>query len=143
MSGYAVDTNIISFMLRGDRELQAKVYREANEGAGVVIPPIAYYEIKRGLINNQAPTKLAAFERLCGLLGVDVMDAESLDKAAEIYSVLKKSGRIIEDSDILIAASCIAHDYTLITDNTRHFERVEGLKHVNWVKHPESGSTDP
>ena len=40
MSGYAVDTNIISFMLRGDRYLQEKVYLEANSGAGVVIPPI-------------------------------------------------------------------------------------------------------
>jgi predicted nucleic acid-binding protein len=47
MSGYAVDTNIISFLLRGNKQLQEKVYREANGGAGVIIPPVAYYEIKR------------------------------------------------------------------------------------------------
>ncbi|MCL1820604.1 MAG: PIN domain-containing protein [Oscillospiraceae bacterium] len=132
MNGYAVDTNIISFMLRGDRQLQDKVYREVNGGKGVVIPPIAYYEIKRGLINYQAPIKLAAFECLCNLLGVDVMDSETLDSAAGIYAVLKKSGCLIEDSDILIAASCLAHGYTLITDNTRHFERIDGLRIVNW-----------
>ena len=132
MSGYALDTNIISFLLRGDRILQQRVYQEANGGKGVIVPPIAYYEIKRGLINYQAPAKLAAFNSLCALLGVDVMDAETLDKAADIYASLKKIGRLIIDADILIAASCLAHGYTLVTDNTSHFENIEGLKVVNW-----------
>jgi predicted nucleic acid-binding protein len=127
MNGYAVDTNIISFLLRGNRRLQEKIYREASSGKGVIVPPIAYYEAKRGLINYHATEKLAAFERLCAKLGIDVMDVETLDKAAGIYAALKRAGRLIEDSDILIAASCLAHNYTLITDNTRHFERVEGL----------------
>jgi predicted nucleic acid-binding protein len=133
MNGYAADTNIISFLLRGDKQLQEKIYREANDGKGVIIPPIAYYEIKRGLIDYHAPVKLAAFERLCAMLGVDEMDVETLNKAAGIYAALKKTGRLIEDSDILVTASCIAHGYTLITDNTRHFERVDGLQFVNWV----------
>jgi predicted nucleic acid-binding protein len=68
------------------------------------------------------------------VLGVDEMDVETLDKAAVVYASLKKAGRLIEDSDILIAASCLAHGYTLITDNTRHFERVGGLQFVNWAE---------
>ena len=134
MSRYAVDTNIISFLLRGDRQLQDRVYKEADEGDGVIIPPIAFYEAKRGLIDYHAPVKLAAFERLCDMLGVDDMDMETLDAAASIYAKLKKAGRLIEDSDILIAATCLAHGYTLVTDNTRHFERVEGLQLVNWTE---------
>ena len=132
MNGYALDTNIISFLLRGNRQLQERVYWEANSGKGVIVPPIAYYEVKRGLINYHAPAKLAAFERLCILLGVDVMDIETLDKAANIYAALKKIGRLIEDSDIFIAASCLAHGYTLITDNTRHFKQIEELQLTNW-----------
>jgi len=132
MSSYALDTNIISFLLRGDRQVQGKIYREVNVGTGVVIPPIAYYEIKRGLIDKRATEKLAAFERLCNLLGVDVMDSETLDIAANIYAALKKAGRLVDDADILIAASCIAHDYILITDNTRHFDRIDGLQIENW-----------
>ena len=133
MSGYAVDTNIISFLLRGNRQLQEKVYWEANNGKGVIVPPIAHNEVKRGLINFHASAKLAAFERLCTLLGVDAMDIETLDKAANIYATLKKFGRLIEDSDILIAASCLAHGYTLITDNTRHFKLIEELQLANWA----------
>jgi predicted nucleic acid-binding protein len=36
------------------------------------------------------------------------------------------------DGDYLIAAFCIVKDYTLVTGNTRHFERIDGLKYVNW-----------
>ena len=134
MNGYAVDTNIISFLMRGNLELQKKIYREANAVNGVIIPPIVYYEIKRGLKDHHASEKLAAFKRLCDMLGVGEIDIETLDKAADIYAELKKNGCLIEDSDILIAAFCLAHDYVLITDNTRHFERIDGLRFVNWAK---------
>ena len=132
MNGYALDTNIISYVLRKDRKLQERVYDEASGGQGVVIPPIAYYEIKRGLIDCHATQKLTAFERLCNVLGVGVIDTETLDTAADIYATLKKNGRLIDDADILIAATCITHGYTLVTANTKHFERIEGLEFVNW-----------
>ena len=134
MSCYCVDTNIISYILRKDKKLQDRVYREANEGAGVLIPPIAYYEIKRGLIEANATTKLRDFERLCNMIEVDYIDTETLDIAANIWAALIKAGRKIDDADILIAATCIAHDHTLVSANTRHFERIEGLKLVNWVE---------
>ena len=134
MSQYAVDSNIISFIMRGDRHLQNRVYREADEGEGVIIPPITYYEVKRGLIDCNSKIKLDAFKRLCDKLGVDDMDMETLDTAADIYVKLKQAGCPIGDSDVLIAATCLTSDYTLITDNTRHFERVEGLQLVNWIE---------
>jgi len=36
------------------------------------------------------------------------------------------------NADILIAAYCLANNFTLVTRNTRDFERVEGLNFVNW-----------
>jgi predicted nucleic acid-binding protein len=134
MSGYALDTNIITFLLKKDKKLQAKVYSEANEGQRVIIPPIAFYETKRGLLDLQATTKLSAFERLCDVLGVADMDMETLETAANIYVTLKQKGRLVEDADILIAASCIAHGYTLVTNNTKHFEHIESLRLVDWVQ---------
>ncbi|MCL1808532.1 MAG: type II toxin-antitoxin system VapC family toxin [Clostridiales bacterium] len=133
MNGYAVDTNIISFLLRGNQKLQDKVYNETAEGKIVAIPPIAYYEVRRWLIERHAAVKLSAFEELCEKLGVDALDTESLDKAADIYASLKKSGKLIDDADILIAASCIAHEYTLITNNIRHFNRIAELKIEDWT----------
>lgn len=48
--------------------------------------------------------------------------------AAKIYSSLKKSGNLIEDDDILIAALAIENNATLLTNNTKHLGRIEGLK---------------
>ncbi len=53
-------------------------------------------------------------------------------KAIEIYRYLKSNGLMIDENDIYIAAIAIVNDCTLVTANTRHFERVEGLKFVNW-----------
>jgi len=134
MSCYALDTNIISYLLRGNRELQERVYNEVNDGEGVIIPLIVYYEIKRGLVDSLATIKLAAFERLCYMLDMDEMDIKTLDIAANIYANKKHQGSLVEDADILIAASCIAHGYTLVTNNERHFAGIDGLRVVNWVK---------
>jgi len=51
-----------------------------------------------------------------------------------VYAKLKKDGILIDDSDILIGAFCIAHGYILVTDNTRHFERIDGLQIENWFE---------
>ena len=83
---------------------------------------------------NGATTKMRSFERLCAALGVDDLDIEDMDAATDIYADGKNAGRLIEDSDILIAASCLARGYTLVTANTRHFERVDGLQLVNWAE---------
>jgi len=133
MNGYALDANIISFLLRKNKSLQKRVYHEANDGKGIIIPAVAYYEVKRGLIDAQATEKLLAFERLCDMVGIDKIDVETLDKAAYIYAALKKIGRITEDADILIAASCIVHGYTLVTNNIKHLGRIDGLQIEDWV----------
>ncbi len=75
-----------SLMFSGEllKKLQDRVYREASEGVGVIIPPIAYYEIKRGLIEANTTTKLQDFERLSSMIGIDVIDTETLDIAATI-----------------------------------------------------------
>lgn len=58
-------------------------------------------------------------------------DDKAAEKAVEIYVSLHK-GNLIEDNDIFIAAISVVNDCTLVTANTRHFERVEGLNFVNW-----------
>lgn len=46
----------------------------------------------------------------------------------EIRADLRKKGKIIEDIDLLIAASCLSFDLTLVTLNYKHFQRVPNLK---------------
>ena len=53
-------------------------------------------------------------------------------QAAEIYAGLHRSGRLISDADILIAATALTHHPALVTENTGHFERITGLRLESW-----------
>jgi predicted nucleic acid-binding protein len=50
---------------------------------------------------------------------------------------LQKSGNPLDDFDLIIAATALAHNLILVTNNTSHFNRIEGLKLSNWAVYPE------
>ncbi len=62
-----------------------------------------------------------------------VVNARMWDEAAKIYATLRQNGSLIDDADILIAAYSIVSGFILVTANTRHFGRIEGLQWVNWT----------
>ena len=53
---------------------------------------------------------------------------------AKLRQELEGQGNIIGSMDMLIAASAIAEDAILVTNNTAHFSRISGLKYENWLK---------
>ena len=130
---YALDSNTISYILRGDIALTQKWRNERAQGNRSVIPLIVYYEVQRGLLSVGATTKMNAFITLCDVFGVNDLTATEINTASKIYATLKQQGKLIDDADILIASQCIVNDYTLVTNNTRHFERIEGLQFVDWI----------
>ncbi len=131
---YSLDTNIVSEILRNNEIVQKNFNKALQENSKIYICSIVYYEVVRGLkaaskfnflrnfleINNNLPH-----------LTLDKDNYKTIEKAIEIYVQLHK-GKQIEDNDIFIAAIAIVNDCTLITANAKHFERVEGLKLINW-----------
>jgi predicted nucleic acid-binding protein len=61
-------------------------------------------------------------------------------ESAQIFGMLKaslkKSGAPLDDFDLLIASCAMAHNLTLVTNNTKHFSRIDGLKLTNWTIYP-------
>jgi len=134
---YALDTNTISFLLRARQnpEVADQFAVEIGQGNDYVIPPLSYYEITWYLMKKGAAAQLRCFSDLCqGTFTRTVMDEHDLLLAAQIRVNLEDRGKSIGDADILIAAYCIANDYTLVTDNTNDFKLIDGLKIVNWKK---------
>ena len=131
---YSLDTNIVSEILR-ENEIVQKNFRQAlQEDSPIYIYSIVYYEIVRGLKTAGKFRLLRNFLELNSKLPHLMLDKdnyETIDKAVEIYVQLHK-GKQIEDNDIYIAATAIVNDCTLVTVNVKHFERVEGLKLINW-----------
>ena len=56
------------------------------------------------------------------------------NEAAQLYSKLRRIGKLPGDADILIAAFCIGNGYTLVTNNTQHFADMDELQIVNWAE---------
>ena len=129
---YALDTNIITYYLKGNEKIWDKV-DEAAENENIIIPPFAYFEIKKWLLAVNSKNKLEAFDKLFENYGIDVIDKETLDLSLSLYLKLRKKGIIVDDGDLLIAAYCIQNSYILITNNTKHFEHIENLRTENWI----------
>jgi tRNA(fMet)-specific endonuclease VapC len=62
------------------------------------------------------------------------VDADIARAFGEIKAQLRRQGNLIEDFDLLLAATALANGLTIITNNTAHFGRVAGLFLDNWTQ---------
>lgn len=133
MSIFALDSNIISFYFKGNADVIGNIEKALNNDDSIIITPIAYYEVKRGLLLINATKQLEKLEALCELFPVGEFGDYLLDEAIQIYVQERKAHRNTEDADIFIAAFCIHNGYTLVTDNVKHFQGITDLDLVNWT----------
>ena len=89
---YALDTNIISYILNGNAALDERLNSVTKSGDKVVIPLMVYYEARRGLLNNNATNKMRIFEKLCARLKVNNLTTSDMNIAADIYDKHKRAG---------------------------------------------------
>ena len=62
--------------------------------------------------------------------------SECADVFGMLKASLKKTGKILDDFDLIIAACAMTGNLTLVTNNTKHFGRIDGLKLANWTSYP-------
>ena len=129
-----LDTSILIAFLRGEPNVVFKVKEYLEKFDKLSLSIITYYEILRGLKYLGNERKLREFEELMDKSEIITLDRDIIRKASEIYAELKREGKIIEDADILIAATCLVKGFVLITDNEKHFGRIKGLETENWLE---------
>lgn len=132
---YILDTNIVTAIIKKNQGLINKLKFVNFQGKELFISCITYYEIKRGLLYVNATRQLSDFNDLCSrrwrILLLD--NLEIIEKAAEIHIDLRRKRRPIQDADILIAATAIIHNLTLVS-NDSDLLRVEGMNLENWLE---------
>ena len=130
---YLLDTNIVSYLMEGNKSVAEKLSRCLTEGNCLKIPDIVYYEIQRGLLYNSSKRLQVLFDSVCNYYGVLHLTNEDLFIAAEQYARLKQAGNMIEDDDILIGSLAIGNDAVLVTNNTKHLSRLQGIQLEDWT----------
>lgn len=129
---YLLDTNIISAILKNNQTVNRKYRAVRGQKKTIFISGITYYEVKRGLLYVNATRKLSDFDKLCQRVPVVLPDMEILEIASGIHVDLKARGLPIGDADILIAATAMARDLVLVS-NDSDLLRVAGLTVENWL----------
>ncbi len=98
------------------------------------ISEITYAELLYGAANSQMPLKNAEAVELF-IVDLEVIPISSaIPIFAREKSRLRRIGKPLEDFDLLIGATAIHHDLTLVTNNMRHFNRLQGIKLEDWTK---------
>lgn len=128
-----IDTNIISAFMRGNYQVIQKVKNYLKFHSMLTISVISYYEITRGIKALSSAKKINMFKNFIGSCTIEVIDPSIAEKAADIYHDLKSDGQLIEDADILIAATAMVRGLCLVSDNSRHFNRISDLELDNWL----------
>ena len=93
---------------------------------------ITRYEILRGLKAKQAIRQIAIFEDQCLKSQIYPLTDAIVVRASDIFAFLHNQGKLISDADILIAATALSHNLTLITGNVDHYIRIPELIIENW-----------
>ncbi len=84
-----------------------------------------------GLLYKEAKKQLSRFEAFAGLNKVIPLTRRMAKIAAQIQADLRKKGTIIGHTDTLIAGIAIGSEFQLVTNNTAHFNRINGLELAN------------
>jgi len=134
MKRCTLDTNIITAFLKKDLRVVSRVSDYLEFFDRLTINIISYYEILRGLKDLGNEEKLRKFEEFVQENEFISIGKDTVIKAAEIYAYLKKQGNLIEDADILMASIAIVENLVLVTNNIKHFERIESLTTENWME---------
>jgi len=129
-----LDTNIITAFLKGTPSVVERVEQYLNEHESLTISIISYYEVLRGLKAIGSKKRLQVFNRFISDCEVEEIEKPVAEEAADIYAELKNKGKLIEDADILVAATATCKELVVITDNERHFKRIKGLEVENRLR---------
>lgn len=123
---YLLDTDVVIDHIRGRKLLNESVLRK-----GALISLITLGELYYGSFKSEKGKKgVSIIRQDLNLLGIEVLSLTEgvIEKFAKIKADLVLKGKRLEDFDLLIAASALNFNLTLVTRNIKHFERIQGLK---------------
>ena len=131
---YLLDTNICIYIIKKKPANVLKALKTKSK-KDIYISSITIAELEHGIAKSQFPEKnkiaLIEFLSIFNILPFDDNDAVEF---GEIKKELEKKGKIIGPMDLLLAGQAKSKKLILVTNNTKEFERVEGLKIENWLQ---------
>lgn len=133
MSGYLLDTNILSDLIRHPGGLVARRVEQVGQKE-IFTSIIVAAELRYGCAKKGSSKLLERVQGLLETIPVLSLDMPSDAQYGLIRAELEAAGQPIGMNDLLIASHALALGLTLVTDKTSEFSRVRGLKVENWLR---------
>ena len=129
---FLLDTNILIALSK--QRLGLAETLEGISADAILLSSVVVAEIEYGIAKSRRRQhNRRVFDALLSGFRTLAFDAAAARLYGPIRANLEKRGRLIGPHDLMIAAHAKALDAVLVTDNTKEFSRVEGLKTVNWL----------
>lgn len=131
-----IDASILITLERRGQPLSALTLLLGDEPFAV--PSIVASELLAGVYRaepfSRRQRRAAVVEAMLSELSVLPFDLQVARAYARIWVDLAAVGRSIGPHDLLIAATALTHEYSVLTENARHFIRIPGLtvRQPNW-----------
>ncbi len=136
MLRYLLDTNIVIYVMKRRPPQALHMF---NQHAGrMAISVVTLAELLHGAEkSSDPPANLAVVEDFCSRLEVLPYSQKAAQHYGAIRAALERLGTPIGVNDLHIAAHARSEGLTLVTHNTREFERVPALQVEDWaLEHP-------
>lgn len=131
---YMLDTNICIYAIK-HKPKQVFLKLQEHDPSEICISSVTYAELVHAVEKSQSIEKNRVALALL-LANIEIMDFDS--SAAESYGKiradLEKEGKPIGPLDMMIAGHAKSLGYTVVTNNTKEFMRVNGLRLENWAE---------
>jgi tRNA(fMet)-specific endonuclease VapC len=130
---YMLDTNICIYIIKKQPVSVFQRFQALPVGS-VSMSLVSYGELEFGALrSNNSKKALDILDELAAYIPVLSMPMEVAKEYADIRADLAAKGMLIGNNDLWISAHARALGHTLVTNNVKEFERVEGLKLENWI----------
>lgn len=132
MTKYLLDTDICIFVLKQKFNLLEKLQEVGLENC--YVSEISLAELHFGAYNSTDYEKHRRDVELVQRFAEVIPIREYLALYGKERARLRKVGSSVADFDLLIATSAVHHGLVLVTNNTKHHQRVEGIRLENWAE---------
>ena len=130
---YLLDTNICIYIAKG-QPLAVRHRFEQHGMQDLAMSTITVGELRFGAEKSQARARaLATIDELTQMIRPSALPMAAAEHYGHIRATLQQLGQPIGNNDLWLAAHALAEGWTLVTNNTREFDRVPGLRVENWV----------